>query len=73
MALIKMIDSHLKKALNKFMLNLEKNIINYNYNELVDIIGIRIYFINKYLLLYYYYLLIKFSIIYLKFLFIFFC
>lgn len=46
MTLIKMIDSHLEKAINKLMLKLGKNIINYNYNELVDILGIIIYFIN---------------------------
>ena len=44
-----MIDSHLKKALKKFMLNLEKNIINYNCYKLVDINGIKINFINLYL------------------------
>ena len=44
-----MIDYHLKKALKKFMLNLEKNIFNYNCYKLVDINGIKIYFINLYL------------------------
>ena len=46
MTLIKMIDFHLEKAINKLMLKLGKNIINYKYNDLVDILGIIIYFIN---------------------------